>query len=166
MRRRSIPTRRPNGYIVWASNSSFTLHRHLRNKSWKKLLHRPRFELLAIKQDSNGGWNPTRCMRKAKGRCELSKLTLIWEALAKRMMDQGHGGRRKAALFWLRSEVGGRQRGRPTEETTTEKAKTNDNDTTNEKWENDGRHGRSSSSRQVRREIPLLFGYILFIRHL
>jgi hypothetical protein len=89
---------------------------------------------LVIEQASNGGWNPTRCVNKAKGRCELSKWSWILEALAKGMMDRGHGGRRKAALFWLRSEVGGRRRGRPTE-TTNENATKSDNKTTNEKWE-------------------------------
>lgn len=83
---------------------------------------------LVIEQASNGGWNPTRCVSKAKGWCELS-VSWIWEALASGTMDRGHGGRRKAALFWLRSEVGGRRRGRPTETTKS------DNKTTNEKWE-------------------------------
>ena len=79
-------------------------------------------------------WNPTRCVNKAQGRCELSRWSWIWEAFAKGTMDRGHGGRRKAALFWLRSEVGGRRRGRPTE-TTNENTTKSDNKTTNEKWE-------------------------------
>lgn len=52
------------------------------------------------------------------------KVNLDLEALAKgRMNQEGRGGRRKAAL---RSEVGGRQRGRPTEATTRDNTMTNE----------------------------------------